>query len=118
METLPGCQSIPCAFCRGRKVDPYNQLSSRSRCEVCKGKGRVMVPVLRDPCAYCRGTGSVKTFACLVCRGTGVVPSLPGPTKVCPCCEGRAFEISSGLACLECEGRGKVSARPVRRRRP
>lgn len=103
-------ETIPCAFCKGRQVDPYNQLSALSRCEVCQGEGTVTVPVPHEPCAYCGGTGSYKTFACLVCKGTGVVAALTGPTRVCPSCEGRAFESSSGLVCLECKGRGKVLA--------
>lgn len=98
-----------CAFCNGKGTDPYGILSWKSTCTVCDGKGTVVVMVPHVPCRYCRGTGSHKTFSCMVCRGAGVVPPVPGPTQRCPGCEGRAYEISSGLACLACRGRGVVS---------
>lgn len=108
MPDSNGQETIPCAFCRGKGVDPYNQLSARSRCEVCKGRGCVQAPMARETCVFCVGTGSFKTFSCPVCRGKGVVAMLSEPTQVCPHCEGRAFESSSGLECLECQGRGRV----------
>lgn len=42
-------------------------------------------------------------------HGAGVLLPVSGPTQRCPGCEGRAYEISSGLECLECRGRGVVS---------
>ena len=101
-------KKITCRFCGGKRTDPFNLLSSRSRCEVCKGTGEVTVPDPSVPCAFCRGAGSHKTFSCLVCKGTGRVPLLSGRTRKCPECEGRAYEISSGLECLRCHGRGVV----------
>ena len=103
-----GRQTIPCAFCKGKGTDPYDVLSWISRCEVCKGRGQVTVPLSHIRCAFCRGTGSHKTFSCLVCRGAGVVAPLPPPTQTCPACQGQAFESSSGLECLTCRGRGLV----------
>ncbi len=114
MAETTGQETIACAFCGGKGSDPYNQLSSRSRCEVCKGQGLVQAPAVRQTCPFCTGTGSFKTFSCPVCRGKGVVPLLPEPTKVCPFCEGRAFAPSSGLECLECHGRGRVTQSPKR----
>ncbi len=108
METAQPYQTIRCAFCKGRGLDPYDVLSSRSRCEVCGGRKEVAVPTAHDPCKFCGGTGSYKTFACLVCRGKGVVAALEEPTRACPQCQGRAFETSSGLPCLECRGRGQI----------
>lgn len=106
---MMGAAQVVCAFCKGKGTDPYGILSWESTCCVCHGKGHVVVPVPHVPCRYCGGTGSHKTFSCTVCRGRGVVPSVPGPTRRCPSCEGWAYEISSGLACLECRGRGVVS---------
>jgi len=98
-----------CAFCKGKATDPYGILSWESTCYVCHGKGTVVVNVPCVPCRYCGGTGSHKTFSCMVCRGRGVVPPVVEPKYLCHGCEGRAYEISSGLACLECRGRGVVS---------
>ena len=106
---MTGTVKVVCAFCKGKRTDPYGILSWKSTCYVCHGKGTVLAPFPCVPCRYCRGTGSHKTFSCPVCRGAGVVPPVPGPTQRCPGCEGRAYEISSGLACLECRGRGGVS---------
>jgi DnaJ-class molecular chaperone len=103
-------QTITCAFCKGRRTDPYNLLSSLSQCEVCKGKGQVTVMGPHVACSYCRGTGSHKTFSCPVCKGKGVVAPLPEPTRVCSACGGLAYETSSGLYCLKCKGRGQVVA--------
>ena len=103
-----GTAEVVCAFCKGTGTDPYGILSWKSTCYVCNGKGTVTVMVPHVPCRYCGGGGSHKTFSCPVCRGAGVVPLIPGPTKRCPGCEGRAYEISSGLPCLKCRGRGVV----------
>ena len=100
---------IACAFCKGKGVDPFDLLSSLSRCEACGGTGHVRAP---DPCVVCRfcnGTGSYKTYRCPVCQGAGVVAPLAEPTKTCPECNGRASELSSGLECLKCKGRGRVT---------
>lgn len=105
-------ESITCAFCGGKRTDPYNLLSALSKCEVCKGVGRVTVPVPHVACVYCHGTGSHKTFSCPVCKGTGVLATLPEPTRTCPACDGLTYETSGGLPCLECKGRGLVSAQP------
>ena len=103
---------VPCAFCGGRKTDPFNILSERSRCEVCRGTGTVTLASPHEPCAFCNGTGNFKTFSCPVCKGKGALPSLSTPTEICPECEGHADE-SSGLPCLKCHGRGKVPVEAV-----
>jgi DnaJ-class molecular chaperone len=102
---------LPCAFCRGRGVDPYGPPSASARCEVCRGQGENEVPVPHSACLYCLGSGSYRTFSCLVCRGTGVVPPVAEPTARCPDCRGRAFDAARGLPCLRCRGRGLVPAR-------
>lgn len=104
META----GVVCAFCKGKGTDPYGIMSWQSTCYVCHGKGTVAVMGPHVPCRYCEGSGSHKTFSCPACRGAGVVPMIPGPTKRCPACEGRAYEISSGLPCLGCRGSGVV----------
>jgi DnaJ-class molecular chaperone len=111
-------ETIPCAFCQGRGVDPFHALSDRSTCGSCQGRGTVVVPMPHVRCVYCSGTGSHKTYRCLICGGSGVVAALVGPTRTCPDCEGKAFESSSGLACLTCKGRGVVMTRPKRTQRP
>lgn len=103
-------QTIRCAFCAGRGVDPFGLLSERSRCTCCLGNGFVEVPDSHVPCAYCRGSGSHKTYRCLVCRGTGVVDAPTGPTLPCPDCQGEGAEASSRLVCLRCKGRGTLPA--------
>ena len=102
---------VTCAFCQGHGTDPFSVMSSLSVCGACQGAGHVLVTAPHVPCAYCEGSGSYKTYRCLVCGGSGVVPKLEGPTILCPVCEGRAAEGSSGLACLHCRGRGSVLAR-------
>lgn len=99
-----------CAFCGGKGVDPFNALSDRSICGSCHGKGMVEVPSPHVRCAYCSGSGSYKTYRCLVCGGAGVIAAPSGPTRVCPECDGKACESSSGLTCLVCKGHGFVSA--------
>lgn len=42
--------------------------------------------------------------------GTGAVPPVREPTQLCPGCEGRAYELSSGLECLDCRGRGVITS--------
>jgi DnaJ-class molecular chaperone len=102
---------LPCAFCRGKGITPYESHEAASRCEVCQGRGANLVSWPHVSCAFCEGTGNFKTFSCLVCRGTGVVPPLSGPTHRCEECRGRAFDHASGLPCLRCRGRGVVAAR-------
>jgi DnaJ-class molecular chaperone len=113
-KTLPSRpatrQEVCCAFCHGAGIDPFNVLSDRSVCGACGGRGIQSVPVPDVRCAYCEGTGSFKTFRCPVCEGAGVTSAPEGPTKVCPSCDGLAFERSSGLVCLGCKGRGVVPA--------
>lgn len=101
---------VPCAFCRGKRTDPFGLLSWLSRCEVCHGEGKVTVPLPHVRCAFCSGSGSYKRFSCMVCKGRGALAPLRGPTKRCPECSGRAYETSSGLDCLRCRGRGQVAA--------
>jgi DnaJ-class molecular chaperone len=100
--------AVPCSFCGGRGKDPFGVMSWLSTCCVCGGSGMVQVRVPYGPCAYCRGTGAIKTFTCTVCRGSGYVTLAPGPLLTCPECRGRGEDAASALACLACRGRGSV----------
>jgi DnaJ-class molecular chaperone len=106
MTTLTDQETVVCAFCKGLGTDPYDQLSSLSKCGACDGTGTKRVVTPHTPCVFCRGTGSYKVFRCLVCGGAGVVPMLDGPTETCAACEGTAVDASSGMPCVDCRGRG------------
>jgi DnaJ-class molecular chaperone len=106
---------LPCAFCRGHGFAPYGVPEHQPHCEVCQGQGTNRVPWPHMGCAFCEGSGNFQSFSCLVCRGTGVVPPLPGPTRRCEECHGRAFDRRCGLPCLRCRGRGIVTAQTPRR---
>jgi len=109
-STRPGRahETIPCAFCHGRGVDPFNALSDRSTCGSCSGRGTVLVPTPHVRCAFCSGNGSYKTYRCPACGGAGAVVALDGPTRTCPDCEGLTYVADSGMVCLTCRGRGIV----------
>jgi DnaJ-class molecular chaperone len=102
-------EGIPCAFCHGKGVDPFAIMSELSACGSCGGRGSIQVPTPHTPCAFCRGTGSYKTYRCPACGGAGAVAAIAGPTRNCPTCGGHAFEASSGLPCVKCRGRGLVA---------
>lgn len=108
MATATAPRTVICAFCKGRGTDPYDQLSALSKCGSCDGTGTKTVLSPHTTCAYCRGTGSYKTFRCPICGGAGAVQALDGPTETCPECEGMASLSSSGLPCLRCRGRGLI----------
>jgi DnaJ-class molecular chaperone len=101
-------EQIPCAFCHGRGVDPFEIMSPLSTCTCCGGAGVQNVPAQHVRCTFCQGTGSDKTFRCPACRGSGVLAALEGPTVPCSECEGHSFLPSSGLVCLKCQGHGVV----------
>ena len=105
----PNGELLKCAFCGGSGTDPFNLLSERSRCECCQGRGNVSVPKAHVRCGFCNGLGNFKTFRCPVCKGTGVTAPVPEPTQTCPECDGRGYEMSSGLVCLKCGGRRLVT---------
>ena len=74
MATATEQETVVCAFCKGRGTDPFDQLSALSTCGACDGTGTKSVSTPHTSCAFCRGTGSYKTFRCLICGGAGVVP--------------------------------------------
>ena len=105
--------AMRCAFCRGKGADPFDLLSPLARCQVCGGKGTVIVEEPVATCVYCRGSG-VQPFGtritCQVCGGKGVV-TFQEPGDACPDCQGSGRTAVSGLPCTHCRGRGVISRR-------
>ena len=117
--TSPGAGAVPiiapvrCAFCRGRGLDPFGLLSLLAACQVCLGRGRVLVPSPYGTCACCAGTGVQphRRLACSACRGRGV-HAQPAGSRPCPVCHGQGTAPCSelDLPCLTCGGRGTIAA--------
>lgn len=114
-ETKPGkaaqkksMTEVKCAFCKGTGRDPFGLMSVLSKCQVCKGRGTVMIEEPYEKCPVCDGTGVQynKKLNCLACRGKGVLPMKEG-LETCPECGGSG-KGAMGLYCLKCKGRGKV----------
>lgn len=101
---------VTCAFCGGTGIDPFGIMSELSTCSRCMGHGIVYVRPPHLRCAYCRGTGRHKTYACPVCKGAGVVTRPPGTLLTCPDCRGRGYEAESGMPCRTCKGIGVVTS--------
>ena len=80
MTSTERYESVPCAYCDGRKIDPFHVRPAQSTCPACEGTGRRLVPVPHAPCTFCRGAGRIKTARCPVCRGAGVVVALAEPS--------------------------------------
>ena len=109
-EAPAGVASAKCAFCGGTGKDPFDLLSSLSRCPVCKGHGMLEMKVPTVPCAYCRGTGRQRhtRLPCSGCGGAGVI-AMAGPTTRCPQCDGSGREPEADLPCSLCTGAGLVA---------
>lgn len=110
---------VPCAFCQGKGIDPFDFLAPLSKCLVCLGKGKVEIVEPSKECAYCEGTG-IQPFGamlmCTVCEGKGVV-SIKEPNKVCPKCRGNGRSQENGVPCLMCKGKGVVAKKTIWRER-
>lgn len=101
-------KTIHCAFCGGRGKDPFELLSELATCQVCNGKGEVMIASPYNSCPACSETG-VKPHSrlvCTVCKGKGVISRQKG--EDCPTCEGLGKNKESDLPCSTCGGTGKV----------
>ena len=121
-EAAAKATNVKCAFCDSTGKDPFDLLSSLSRCPVCKGRGAIAVKTPTIPCAYCRGTGRGRhtRLACSGCGGAGVI-ALAGPTTRCPQCDGSGREPEADLPCSLCRGAGLVAveaAQGKKARRP
>ena len=117
-DAAAGVASVKCAFCGGTGKDPFDLLSSLSRCPVCKGHGTLAVKTPTVGCAYCRGTGRGRhtRLACSGCGGAGVI-AVAGPTTRCPQCDGSGREPEADLPCSLCKGAGQVASAPAGGRR-
>jgi len=66
--------SVTCEPCGGQGAEPG---TSRRRCELCKGHGKVRAQqgffVIEKPCPTCHGRGEVIERPCRACRGEGRV---------------------------------------------
>lgn len=100
--------TIKCAFCGGKGKDPFELLSEMAKCQVCSGRGKVIVVVPYDSCLACGGSGisSHSRLVCTACNGKGVVSQKKG--EECPACEGSGKDKESDLPCSTCGGTGKI----------
>lgn len=76
--TIIKYKEIACAFCKGKGKDPFGVPSKISNCQVCFGKGKVVVADQpHKTCEACRGTGifAHHRLPCSVCKGKGVMPT-------------------------------------------
>lgn len=85
-------KAIPCAFCDGMGKDPFGIMSPLSNCQVCGGKGTV---IIREPavvCAFCQGTGVHRDqrLTCTACGGRGMV-CVQEPTMTGIVCQGTGW---------------------------
>ena len=74
---IEGEVSVACEPCDGQGAEPG---TSRRRCELCGGHGKVRAQqgffVIEKPCPTCHGRGEVIERACRACRGEGRVDRL------------------------------------------
>lgn len=68
-------QTIRCAFCKGKGIDPFGIPSELSKCQVCSGRGTNLITYPYEKCTACAGTGvfALHRLVCAVCGGKGVV---------------------------------------------
>lgn len=103
--------SIECAFCKGTGKDPFKLLSPLALCQVCIGRGVVMVLATAIECAFCKGTGVYpgKRLTCITCGGKGrsAVSEL---FEICRKCNGLGASLKEDLPCVDCGGTGVMKA--------
>lgn len=109
LERSEGRIRIVCGFCEGQGIDPFGVMSSRSKCQVCSGRGTVTVREPARECAFCAGSGihQDQRIPCIVCRGKGMVTVKEGAEE-CPHCQGIGMAPSETLPCKVCGGKGVV----------
>lgn len=111
---------IKCAFCNGTGKDPFELLSKLSSCQVCGGKGVVIVKEPTTKCLFCKGTGvqpyTTNRLHCSVCAGKGVITEIK-PSQTCPACGGGGIEPRRTIdatapfgkvPCHKCRGKGFI----------
>lgn len=99
--------SVECVFCKGEGKDPFDLLSPLAACQVCCGRGVVMVPETAIECAFCKGTGVYpgKRLTCITCGGKGRA-AVPEPFEMCRKCNGLGASHTEDLPCVDCGGTG------------
>jgi DnaJ-class molecular chaperone len=106
-------KEMVCGFCEGIGEDPFNLLSEYSVCQVCNGRGKLLItePVVK--CVFCKGSGVYPgtRLTCTVCSGKGSLTGETGPVEICSACKGSSAAEDSGLPCLKCKGRGFVPSK-------
>ncbi|MBU4370204.1 hypothetical protein KKG58_05680 [Patescibacteria group bacterium] len=75
-----GFIKIKCGYCQGSGKDPFETPSKLSNCQVCQGRGEVLVKQPYETCSACKGNGRAfhQRLTCSVCNGRGVVPKISG----------------------------------------
>ncbi len=75
MTKAPKTKKFPCAFCRGKGVQPG---AERLSCIVCGGSGRVAARQPYTICKECGGRGKKASanLYCLSCQGKGFVEEI------------------------------------------
>ena len=95
---------INCAYCRGKGVDPFGIPSKLSRCQVCQGRGRNVVPKQSERCVACLGTGVYKhhRLPCAVCKGKGQVRYIASKDRRQSCTpeNDEMLDLDTGLPCI------------------
>lgn len=95
---------VKCAFCKGTGFDRFAVPSKLSKCQTCKGRGKVYVPEPHEKCASCLGTGVFRhhRLTCSVCGGKGRVRKL---NRVrgdgCEKKNEEALNLNTGLPCID-----------------
>ena len=69
---------VKCAFCKGTGLDRFGIPSKFSKCQTCKGRGKVHVSEPHEKCPSCLGTGVYRhhRLSCSVCGGKGRIKTL------------------------------------------
>jgi len=102
--------SVTCAYCQGDGIDPFGIPSVLSTCQVCGGRGKVLVAKPTTKCVFCDGSLVFpgRRLTCTACMGKGVVKAVQNPDS-CPDCEGSGESTSTpGLPCVRCQGKGVI----------
>jgi DnaJ-class molecular chaperone len=105
-----GINTVNCAFCQGKGIDPFELLSKFSTCQVCNGHGEVTISKPAIECVFCGGMGihPHQRLTCVVCGGRGMV-GIKEPVETCPDCKGQGIIQGDYLPCLKCNGTGVVN---------
>ncbi len=114
LKSEAGWASLRCAFCKGQGMN----LKAFGRCPSCGGRKVVSLPEPIARCAFCGGSGRMRSqpgMVCVVCRGKGAV-SVIEPLERCPACHGTGkAKAVWQIPCNRCSGKGVVRVTTERR---